>query len=365
VTTSTSQAATTRRQPHVWLLLGHKAGDNTQVLALARALDWPSESKHMVYRSWELLTNRLLGITLQGINRRRSSTLSPPWPDLVITSGRRNEPVARWIRKQSGNSTKLVHIGRPWTPLETFDLIVTTPQYQLPDQRNILHNDLPLHGITREQLADSRRAWAGRFEHLPRPWIAVLVGGNSGPFVFTPNKGRHLGHLANRMAADRNGSLLVTSSARTPTEMFRTFLQEIDVPAYIHQWKLGATDNPYLGYLSLADEFIVTGESMSMLAEACATGRPLYIFDPSDTDKKPWWQHPHNFRYKPLTHRVGMWLGPTQMARDVSRIHANLIHSGRAVWLDEEFPANNQPTTSLDLDRAVEAVKALFATEVN
>ena len=101
--------------PRTWVLLGQKPGDNGQVLALAEALGWPFEIKRMVYRPTELLTNRLLGITLLGIDRAASSPLAPPWPELVITAGRRNEPVARWIQRQAGGRqpVKLVHVGRP------------------------------------------------------------------------------------------------------------------------------------------------------------------------------------------------------------------------------------------------------------
>src|SRR2546430_3147380 len=33
------------------------------------------------------------------------------------------------------------------------------------------------------------------------------------------------------------------------------------------------------GYLALADSIIVTGDSISMLTEACVTRKPVYIFD--------------------------------------------------------------------------------------
>ncbi len=33
-----------------------------------------------------------------------------------------------------------------------------------------------------------------------------------------------------------------------------------------------------MGYLAIADALVVTGESASMLAEACATGKPVYIY---------------------------------------------------------------------------------------
>ena len=103
--------------PRVWVLAGHKAGDNAQLMALAGALGWPVEVKRLTYRPTELVTNLLLRVTLAGIAEGRES-LARPWPDLVLTAGRRNEPIARWIKSRAGPGTRLVHLGRPWAPLD-------------------------------------------------------------------------------------------------------------------------------------------------------------------------------------------------------------------------------------------------------
>ena len=347
------------RQPRVWVLTGHKAGDNTQVLALAGALGWPTEVKHFRYRATELLSNRVLGVTLAGIDRSASSTLEPPWPDLVITAGRRNEPVARWIQRRSGGHTRLVHVGRPWAPLEVFDLIVTTPQYFLPECSNVLHNELPLHGLTQAKLAEAAREWAPRLAGLPRPWTALLIGGDSGPFVFTPEKGRRLGRRVDSLVRESGGALLVTDSARTPAAFMAAFEAELGVPAHLHHWSAGASENPYLAYLGLADRLVVTGESMSMLGEAAFVCKPLYIFDPGDSGC--WWRHLHAWRYKPLTHRLAMRFAPRRMRRDVGEIQRHLVASGRAVWLGQPFPPGGPPSRPPDdLERAVLRVQALF-----
>lgn len=76
------------------------------MLALADALGWPRVEKHIAARSWELLPHLLRGVTLAGIDRAASSPLAPPWPDLVLAAGRRNEPVARWIRQQSAHPAR-------------------------------------------------------------------------------------------------------------------------------------------------------------------------------------------------------------------------------------------------------------------
>ena len=40
-------------------------------------------------------------------------------------------------------------------------------------------------------------------------------------------------------------------------------------------------DNPYLGLLGAADAIIVTANSASMCTEACATGKPVFLFRPA------------------------------------------------------------------------------------
>ncbi|MEQ8515766.1 MAG: ELM1/GtrOC1 family putative glycosyltransferase, partial [Chromatocurvus sp.] len=323
-----------KQSPRVWCLLGHKAGDNTQVTALADAIGWPWRPVKIHARPWELATHLARGVTLAGVDRRLSSPLLPPWPDLVISAGRRNEPVARWIRARSGGLARLVHLGRPWAPLSSYDLIVTTPQYNLPRQSNIQHNRLPLHNHDADALSREAAALAPRLAELPCPRIAVLLGGDSGKFVFTAEKGRRLGHLADTLARASSGSIVLTSSPRTPAAAVTACVDAIAAPAFVHRWSAAAA-NPYAGILGSADAFIVTGESMSMLAEASAPGRPLYIFDMADDPAVPWWRHAHAWRYKPLSHRLAMRVAPQRMRRDVGRIQAALVGAGEAQWLNK------------------------------
>lgn len=355
--------------PRVWCLLGRKAGDNTQVRALAARLGWPREDKHISARSWELLPHLFLGPTLAGIDRSASSLLAAPWPDLVISAGRRNEPVAQWIRRRAGGRSRLVHIGRPWAHPARWDLLVTTPQYFLPRSPAILHNSLPLHDADGALPPQEEEHWRRRWQMLPRPWIALLMGGDSGPFVFTPGKGRRLGELASRLAGSAGGSLLFTDSARTPPAAADACCEAFEVPAYRYRRaapSAAAAGNPYRAMLALADAFVVTGESMSMLAEAHARGRPLFVFDPGDD--APWWRHAHAWRMKPLSHQLAMRLGPHRMRRDVGRIQRALIDAGEARWLDQHSAAAGLPPpragagdlAARELDRAAQAVRALF-----
>lgn len=334
----------------VWCLLGRKAGDNTQVRALADELGFGYEEKRILARPWELLAHLGPRGNLAGIDSAASSPLAAPWPDLVITAGRRNEPVAQWIRDRSGGRTRLVHIGRPWAPPDAWDLVVTTPQYFLPERDNVLCNSLPLHRASATEMAHAASALLPMVEHLPVPRIAVLLGGDSGRFVVTPAKGARLARLANGLAEVTGGSLLVTDSPRTPAAAGDAMVAALTAPNLCHRCAANE-GNPYPGMLGLADAFIVTGESMSMLGEAADTGRPLFIFDVGD-GVQPWWRLRHAWRYKPLSHRFAMRFGPRRMRRDIGRIQDALVDSGRARWLTEQSLAG----AVQDMQEAAQAV---------
>jgi mitochondrial fission protein ELM1 len=357
--------------PIIWLLLGRKAGDNNQVLALAESLDMPFSGKTMDYRATEILSNLLLGPNLLGITSEARQRLVPPWPRLVITAGRRNEPVARWIREQADHPVRLVHVGRPWADPGEFDLIVTTPQYSLEDRPNIIRFDLPLHRISEDRLAEAAAAWESRLAGLPTPRIALLVGGVSGAFRLDPAKARRLGQAASRVASAAGGSLMVTTSARTPKAAASAIRDAVEAPNFFFEWRPDAPDNPYLALLALADQFIVTGESMSMLTEACATGQPVHIFDMRDPPlremglpigervRERLGRITASLGYRPLTHRLGQRLAPVRLRRDVGRLHETLISSGRAVWLGQEMPVAQAPPIS-GIERATDRVRQLL-----
>ncbi len=355
-----------RTHPQVWLLCGHKAGDNNQLLALAQALGWPYQIKKMAYRPYELLVGRL-GATLAGIDLEKSDSLTPPWPDLILTAGRRNEAAALWIRKQAQKKVRIVHIGRPWAPLRHFDLIVTTPQYQLPRQANVHYNLLPLYRITQEKLEEAASHWQSKVT-LPPPYLTVLVGGDSGPCLFDREAAGRLAGQVNRMAKEMSASVLISTSARTPLEAVSILEREITVAKQLYRFQPGGSGNPYLGFLGLAQAIVVTGDSISMLAEACATGRPVHIFPfgyghwamreslTQPSSSLPFWDRR---KLKAWRSSLALTFAPKRLRRDIRRMHRALIESGRAVWLGEKF-AGRPPAPVNELTITAARVKALF-----
>ncbi|MAT92009.1 MAG: nucleoside-diphosphate sugar epimerase [Halioglobus sp.] len=344
--------------PAIWLIDAYRAGERGQVRALADALGWPCKTLSLDYRGAVFWPHLFGAASLAGISRDSAAQLAPPWPDLVISSGVRNEPVCRWIRAQSGGRTRYVHVGKPWGSLDSFDLVVTTPQYRVPAHPRVLHNLLTLHRVDADSLARARAAWSDTFSELPRPRCAVILGGDSGPFTLGPRAAARLGREAAQLARRQGGSLLVTSSSRTSPAALAALRAQLDVPHYLYAWRPGDADNPYLGMLACADRLIVSGDSIAMLSEACATGKPVQMFDLGgmrpgvETGER-------DFRLGATLYGWLLRYGWAPLSRDITLVHRSLRDCGAARWTDEE-PLSARVPGETDLQRAVRAVRGLL-----
>ncbi|NJM28954.1 MAG: hypothetical protein HC855_01375 [Rhizobiales bacterium] len=157
----------------VWVLQGARTGDNAQAAELAHRLSLSFEIKPLTYNLLHNLPNILLGESAASVGAGKES-LRAPWPDLVIATGKRAAPVARWIKRQSGGRAKLVHLGRPRAPLEAFDLVVTTPQYGLPPAENAVVAPLPFATPRPSDLVQIA-TWQAEWEYLPRLGLRCLL----------------------------------------------------------------------------------------------------------------------------------------------------------------------------------------------
>ncbi len=347
--------------PVIWLIDAYRAGERGQVRALsealATALGWPCRRIELEYRHHVVLPHVLGRSSVSGLTPAARELLAPPWPDLVITCGVRNEPVCRWIREQSGGHTRYLHLGRPWGPLDSFDLVVTTPQYRVPQRSNVVNNSLTLHGLDQARLASAAERWEPVFRELPRPLIAVNVGGDSGPFTFGPKAAQRLARDASALAREHGGSLLVSTSSRTNSAAAEVLEQNIDVPCHFYRWRQDDTENPYLGMLALAAQVVVTGDSIAMLSEACATGKPVFMFDLGGMRQGG--AGDRDFRLGGFLYAILMRWFWKRLSRDITLVHEQLQGTGRASWL-ETGAAPLPASAADDMERTVAAVRRLL-----
>ena len=250
------------KQPLVWLLIGGRAGDNNQLVALVDALGFPFEAKKLAYNGLRRLPRRQPGLTT--VVRASRSNIAPPWPDLVLCVGYASVPVARYIREQSNGRTKLVHIGNPRANLDDFDLQITTPQYHRRAP-NLLELPFPIGNPARSSKpTDEELAWLSDFPH---PRRLVAVGGPARHWEL--DQGALLKAIGKLARKEPRGSLIVAISPRTRKSTRRAL--QILVSG-LHQAVVESF--PAFGtLLSQCQEIHVTADSVSMLSEAILSGR--------------------------------------------------------------------------------------------
>lgn len=262
----------------IWVLADDRTGNVSQCLGVAEALGRPFAIKSLRYGRLARLPNALRGTGLMGVDRESRDGLCAPWPRLVIAAGRRTAPIARWIKRQCG--ARLVQIMDPGFPGRSdFDLIVS-PAHDCPRSAgNVLEVLGAPHRVTEARLTAEAEKWRPAFAHLPRPWVAVIVGGATKNRSFPVEMARGLGGLVAELGKAGGGSLLLTTSRRTGAEQEQALAACLPEPRWLHLFGQGG-DNPYFGFLALADAIVVTGDSVSMCCEACASPAPVFIWAP-------------------------------------------------------------------------------------
>lgn len=262
--------------PAVWAITTGEAGMISQAAGLAEAVGLPWVLKTVSLRApWRWLPGHLCPAPLAGLSAG-SDAIAPPWPRLVITCGRRSVAVALEIKRRSAGKTVCVHIQDPRVPSRLFD-VVAAPRHDGLSGPNVIATRGALHRVKPEKIAAAATTWAPRLAHLPRPLVGVLIGGTSKAYCLTPAIMADVAAKLAALARTQGAGLMVTASRRTGAENEAVLRASLaGLPAFV--WD-GQGENPYLGILGLADHLVVTADSVSMVSEACSTGKPVQVID--------------------------------------------------------------------------------------
>ena len=261
--------------PLTWVLHDGKAGMASQAVGLAEAAGFSFVEKPLSIRfPWACLPPQLWLSPLRAPGAA-GARLMPPWPDLVIACGRNAAKPALAIRRSSGGRTLAAQIQDPGVGRDEFDLLVVPEHDRLRGSRVVLTRGA-VHRVTAAVLAAERHRFPA-LAAMPRPILTVLIGGANKAYRLPL---RRLGEIADSLAEvmrETGGSALVTPSRRTGAAGV-ALLRERLAGLLAVVWD-GTGMNPYFAYLACADALLVTANSVSMVSEAAATGKPVHIID--------------------------------------------------------------------------------------
>ncbi|CAA2103268.1 hypothetical protein MBUL_02107 [Methylobacterium bullatum] len=258
-----------------WIVTDGKAGDENQCIGLAETLGLDFEIHRVTPRppfGWLAPWGPIDPRDRPG---HRGGALAGPFPEIVIASGRRAVPYLRAIRKASKGRTFTAFLKDPRTGHDTADFI-WVPDYDDLRGPNVFTTLTAPHQVTAARLAAARRSPDPRLIQLPKPRVAVLIGGDSRHLSYrSADMKRLLARLTK--LADGGSSLMLTVSRRTPPPL-RTALQRLVTEKGGFFWD-GSGANPYVSLLALADAIVVTSDSANMVGEAVSSGAPVLLFD--------------------------------------------------------------------------------------
>lgn len=265
-----------------WLITDGKAGTDVQAKGVADALGLACETKRVAPGGiWRLLApwGPVPPADRPGVP---GGLLAPPWPDVAIAAGRTSIPYIRALHRAAGPATFTVLLQDPRTSARTADLI-WVPEHDRRRGPAVIATTTAPHSYSPGRLAALRRELPPEIAALPHPRIAVVLGGKNRIYAFTPADDARL-EAALASLGRLGASFMVTPSRRTHDRLRQVAERATrEHPRVL--WD-GNGPNPYPHFLAAADWLVVTADSVNMTGEACATGRPVYVFEPSGGSAK-------------------------------------------------------------------------------
>ena len=258
--------------PEIWVVTNGTPGMENQCLGLAEAMRLhPIVKRVHVPKVWREI---VLHLSCGWRFALRGTDLKPPWPDLLIATGRTSVVASLYVKRVAGAKTFTVQLQNPRVSVKRFDRVIAPAHDELAGD-NVIQTTGSMHRVTSELLQNEAAKWAPRFAHLPHPRVAVLVGGSNSSYRFGLQEANDLGVKLAALARNENVGLLITPSRRTGDANIAQLSSTLrHCNAVI--WD-GRGDNPLYGMLGLAQSIVATCDSVNMITEACSTGKPVQI----------------------------------------------------------------------------------------
>jgi uncharacterized protein len=265
-----------------WVITDGKAGMDVQAKGVADALGLVFELKHVSPSGVWKAASPWGPVAPSERFGAPASQFAPPWPAVAIATGRASIPYIRRLKKLAGAATFTVVLQDPKTGPNTADLI-WVPEHDRRRGANVFTTLTAPHSFTTARLAGLRTSEPPEITALPGPRVAVILGGKNGVYRFTEADDDRFRHALGSIG-DLGASFMITPSRRSHQRLIRAASEATRGHPRI-LWDMTG-DNPYPHFLANADALVVTADSVNMTGEACATGCPVWVFQPSGGSPK-------------------------------------------------------------------------------
>ncbi|MBI1197440.1 MAG: nucleoside-diphosphate sugar epimerase [Phenylobacterium sp.] len=265
---------TAGRPLRIWAVSDGRAGIEAQALGLAEAVARLRPALISVKRiGWRAGLGRLPWRLIPPA-ARTGDPIEPPYPDIWIAAGRATLPLSTRMLAWAEGRTFVVQTQNPRAPLDRFDLVIPPKHDGLSGPNVVAILGAP-NRLSPERLAVEHARFAEQLAPLPRPRVAVIVGGRSKAHDLPVARAQAMAAVVSDAVTAARGSVLVSFTRRTPAPAREAMAAAFRrLPGIV--WD-GAGDNPYFAFLADADAILVTEDSTNLATDAAATGKPLFV----------------------------------------------------------------------------------------
>ena len=242
----------------------------SQVEGMAKALD--TEYEHKIIRlnfPWNLIPPKF---TLDSdiILKDKIYLMEGETPDLLISCGRKSV-VPSIIIKKKNPKIFTIHIQNPKVNLKNFDVVVA-PEHDNLNGGNVLSSKGAVHYITEKEINNAKPYLENKIK--VQKIVSLILGGPNKYYKFNKDQLIKIFNLIKSKFVSKGYKIIVIPSMRTPEESIELAIKEMGTCGYV----VNKVDKQaYLSAYALADYVVVTCDSTSMISEAAASGKPIFV----------------------------------------------------------------------------------------
>ena len=258
---------------YILAVLDDRIGNRNQLLAILDELDLPYKKLDIKYNWLAKLPNFILQILggylhVKDFNIKKIKTK----PNLILSCGRRTFPIASKLKYLFSGTSYFVHIMYPRLSfnIRKCNLIFA------PFHDNVVESDSVIK--TLGSPAPLTIIKKKKKPYKTKPIISILIGGNHGRYKLKSNTINYM--ITETLNKMKQGSILISTSRRTPDNIIKLIDEwgkKNKIFKIIFHPKKNDNENPLNEMIACADEFIVTGDSISMVSQVCQYERPVRI----------------------------------------------------------------------------------------
>ena len=242
----------------------------SQAEGMAKALD--VEYTHKIVRlsfPWSLIPPKFSPISRIVLKDKNYITENEKF-DLVISCGRKSVIPSIFLKKKNPKLFT-IHIQNPKVNSKHFDIVIS-PIHDNYYGPNVIHSKGAIHYITQLEI-DNAKSYLKKNINSEKI-VSLILGGPNKYYNFDKDQ---LANIFNQIKSNfisKSYKVIVIPSIRTPKSIIELAIKEMSSCGYVANI---VDKQAYLSAYSLADYIVVTCDSTSMISEAAASGKPIFV----------------------------------------------------------------------------------------